>query len=155
MKHTLPIEPKVKAFLSLVGPCLDFKVHECKEALDFVVCSEDSTVLLYFLQKLGQNCWEQHYWILVLILRKMYPTLEISGNQSKNGESKVAWSFLNKVKTQMGSGQSRKRKHVIKDLDHSRSKQRRIFNKTKGIKGVSAFKVIQPQSMRVYRDIFS
>ena len=54
----------------------------------------------------------------------------------------------------MGSGQSWKRKHVIKDSDQSRSKQRRISNETKGIKGVSAFKVLQPQSMKVYRDIF-
>ena len=63
--------------------------------------------------------------------------------------------LLNKMKTQMGSGQSRKRKRARKDSDHSRSKQRRISNDTKGIKGVSAFKVIQPQSMQVYRDIFS
>ena len=63
--------------------------------------------------------------------------------------------LLNKVKTEMGSGQSRKRKRVIKDSDHSRSKQRRISNETKGIKGVPAFKVIQPQPMQLYRDIFS
>ena len=66
-------------------------------------------------------------------------------------EKQGGLELLNKVKTQMGSSQSRKRKRVIKDLDHSRSKQRRISNKTKGIKGVPAFKVIQPQSMRVYR----
>ena len=46
----------------------------------------------------------------------------------------------------MGSGQSWKRKRVIKDSDHIRSKKRRISNKTKGIKGVLALKVIQPQS---------
>ena len=43
--------------------------------------------------------------------------------------------LLNKVKTQMSSGQSRKRQRVIKGSDHSRSKQRRISDKTKGIKG--------------------
>ena len=58
--------------------------------------------------------------------------------------------LLTKVKTHMGGSQSRKRKRVIKDSDHSRSKQRRI-----GIKEVPAFKVIQRQSMQVYRDIFS
>ena len=68
MKHTLPIKSKVKAILSQGAPCLNFKMHECKEALDLVVCPEDSTVLLSLLQKLGQNCWEQHYWIPVLIL---------------------------------------------------------------------------------------
>ena len=56
--------------------------------------------------------------------------------------------LLNKVKTQVGIGQSRKR-------NHSRSKQRRISNETKGIKGVPAFKVIQPQPIEVYRDIFN
>ena len=55
--------------------------------------------------------------------------------------------LFNKVKTQMDSSQSWKRKHVIKDLGHSRSKQRRISNETKGIKGAPTFKVIQPQSM--------
>ena len=54
--------------------------------------------------------------------------------------------LLNKVKTQTGRGQSRKREHVIKDSDHSRSKQRRISNETKGIKEVPALKVIKPQS---------
>ena len=63
--------------------------------------------------------------------------------------------LLNNVKTQLGSSQSRKRKHVIKDSDHSRSKQRGTSNETKGIKGVPAFKVIQPQSMQVHRDIFN
>ena len=66
-------------------------------------------------------------------------------------EKQGALELLNKVITQMGSGHSWKRKCVIKDSDHSRSTQRRI----KGIKGVPAFKVIQPQSMQVYRDIFS
>ena len=55
----------------------------------------------------------------------------------------------------MGSGQSQKRKCVIKGSDYSRSKQRRISNETKGIKGVPAFKVIQPPSMQVYTDILS
>ena len=63
--------------------------------------------------------------------------------------------LLNKVKTQMGGGQDWKRKLVIKDSDHSRSKQRRISNEINGIKGALAFKVIQPQFMQVYRDIFS
>ena len=63
--------------------------------------------------------------------------------------------LLNKVKTQVGSSQNRKRKHVIKDSDHSRSKQRRKSTETEGMKGVPASKVIQPQSMQVYRDIFS
>ena len=38
------------------------------------------------------------------------------------------------MKTQMGSGQSRKRKCVVEDSDHSRSKQRRIPNETTVIK---------------------
>ena len=38
-------------------------MHECKEALDLVVCSGDLPSA-----KTGANCWEQHYWILVLIL---------------------------------------------------------------------------------------
>ena len=73
----------------------------------------------------------------------------------KKREKQGGLEVLNKVKMQMGSCQSQKRKCMIKDSDHSRSKQRRISNKTKGIKGVPAFKVIQPQSMQVYRDIFS
>ena len=40
--------------------------------------------------------------------------------------------LLNKVKTQVGSGQSWKRKRLITDLHHSRSKQGRISNETKG-----------------------
>ena len=63
--------------------------------------------------------------------------------------------FLNKVKTQMGGGQNRKRKRVIKDSDHSRSKKRRVSKDAKSIKGVPAFHVRQPQPMQVYRDIFS
>ena len=70
-------------------------------------------------------------------------------------EKQGGLDLLNKVKTQKGNGQYRNRKCVIKDSDHSRSKQRRISNETKGIKGVPAFKIIQPQSMQVYRDIFS
>ena len=42
--------------------------------------------------------------------------------------------FLNKVKTQMGSSESRKTKRTIKDSDHSRSKQRRISGRDKGYK---------------------
>ena len=63
--------------------------------------------------------------------------------------------FLNKVKTQMGGDQNRKRKSVIKYFDHSRSKKRRVSKKAKGIKGVPAFQVRQLQPMQVYRDIFS
>ena len=70
----------------------------------------------------------------------------------KRGKQGGLW---NKVNTQMGSSQSWKRKRVTNDADHSRSKQRRTPNQTKGIKGVPAFKIIQPQSMQVYRDIFS
>ena len=73
----------------------------------------------------------------------------------KKRRKQCGLELLNKVKTQMGSGQSRKRKRVIKHSDHSRSKQIRIFNKTKGMKGVPVFRVIQPQSMQVYRGIFS
>ena len=63
--------------------------------------------------------------------------------------------LLNKVKAQMDRVQNRKRKCVMKDSDHSRSKQRKISNETKGIKVIPAFKVIQAQSIQVYRDIFS
>ena len=49
--------------------------------------------------------------------------------QGKQGEL----DLLNKVKTQMGSCQSRKRKRVIKDSNHSRLKQRKISNETNSI----------------------
>ena len=58
--------------------------------------------------------------------------------------------LLNKVKTPMGNSQSWKRKRVIKDSDHSRSKQRRISNKTKSIKGVTC---IQKNQVTVYASI--
>ena len=61
--------------------------------------------------------------------------------------------LLNKVKTQMGSSQrrkSRKRKRVIKDSDHSRSKQRRISDEIKGIKGGTC---IQSNRTTVYASI--
>ena len=54
----------------------------------------------------------------------------------------------------MGGGQNRKRKSVIKDSHHSRSKQRRVRKEAKGIKGVPAFQVGQPRPMEIYRDIF-
>ena len=57
------------------------------------------------------------------------------GKRGKQGGLKL----LNIAKTQMGSGQSPKRKRVMKDSDHSGLKQRRISNETKGIKGVPAF----------------
>ena len=44
----------------------------------------------------------------------------------KKREKQGGLELLNKVKTQMGSGQSRKRKRVIKDSNHSRSKQKDI-----------------------------
>ena len=71
-------------------------------------------------------------------------------NLRKSFEKRVkqgGLELLNKMKTQMGSSQSRNRKSVVEDSDHSRSKQRRISNKTKGIKGAPAFRVIQPQPM--------
>ena len=62
---------------------------------------------------------------------------------------------LNKVKTQMGGRQNRKRKNVVKDSHHSRSIKRRVRKEAKGIKGLPAFQVRQPQPMQVYRDIFT
>ena len=44
----------------------------------------------------------------------------------KRGKQGGLELLSNKVKTQMGYGQRRKRKHAIKDSDHSGSKQRRI-----------------------------
>ena len=84
----------------------------------------------------------------VAIGRNLRKSIEKQGKQG-------GLELLNKVKTQMGSCQSWKRKCVIKDSEHLRSKQRRISDETKGMKGVPAFKVIQPQSVQVYRDIFS
>ena len=84
----------------------------------------------------------------VAIGRNLRKSIEKQGKQG-------GLELLNKVKTQMGSCQSWKRKCVIKDSEHLRSKQRRISDETKGMKGVPAFKVIQPQSIQVYRDIFS
>ena len=77
------------------------------------------------------------------------------GESVENRREQGGLELLNKVKIQMGGGLSRKRKQVIKDSDHSRSKQRRISDETKGITGVSIFKIIQPQPMQVYRNIFS
>ena len=70
--------------------------------------------------------------------------------RKKQGELEL----FNKEKIQMGSGQSRKGKRVIKDSDNSRSKQERISNETKGTKGVPALKVIQSLCMQVNRNIF-
>ena len=58
--------------------------------------------------------------------------------------------LLNKVKTRMGRGQNRKRRSVIKDSDHSRSKKRRVTKEAKGIYGGPAFLVRLRQPMQVY-----
>ena len=41
----------------------------------------------------------------------------------------------------------------MKDSDHSRSKQRRVCKKAKGVEGVPTFQVRQPQPMQVYAQI--
>ena len=53
-------------------------------------------------------------------------------NRGKQGELK----FFNKAKTQMVGCQNGKRKRVIKESNHSRSKQRRVSKEIKGMKGV-------------------
>ena len=72
----------------------------------------------------------------------------------KKREKQRGVKLFNNVKTQMG-GQIWKRKSVIKDSDHSRSKIRGASKEAKDIKGVPAFQVRQPQPMQVYRAIFS
>ena len=135
MKHTLSIKPKLKAIFSL-GFLPEFQGARMQRgfglgslfrrfyrtALPFA--KTRAKFLGTTLTDTGANIRKD-----VTNGRNLRKSVEKRGKQD-------GLELLNKVKTQMGNGQSRKRKHMIKDSDHSRLKQRRISNETKGIKGV-------------------
>ena len=146
MKHTLSIKPKVKAILNWG---LLASISRCTNAKRLWTWSFVQRILPYCstfcktwgkiagtLLDTGANIMKD---VAIAKGRNLRKLVEKRGKQG-------GLELLNKVKTRMDSGQSRKRKRVIKDSDHSRSKQRRISNETKSIKGVPSFKVIQPQS---------
>ena len=120
------------------------RMHEC---MDLVTCLENCSVLPYPLLS-GTTLLDTDVNIMKDVDkgRNFRKSLE---KQRKQG----GLELLNEMKTQIVGSQSQKRKRVIKDPDHSRSKNEKVSKEAKGIKGVAAFQVRQPQSMQVYRDI--
>ena len=101
-------QAKSKGHIQLGGSLPGFKMHECKKALDLAACLEDFTVLLYLLQKLGQNCQEQTILDTgANIMKDVAKGRNFRKSLEKRGKQGGV-VFLNEVKTQMGGGQNRK-----------------------------------------------